>query len=290
MRENRVLKNQFFIKNMKRGKPPPSKPNQWYNNEKRLRLFVLWVHRIVEEILIDAMSVIERTENAEQNERWAEESIKDEIIERRCYVSKGFLLVLSGPSGSGKGTVSEALMAENEEVKFSTSVTTRKPRRMEVDGENYFFKTEEEFKRMVEEDELLEYAHVHTNYYGTPKDFVFQEIEKGEIVLLEIDVQGALQIKEKYKEAVFIFLLPPTMEELRQRIVGRGTESEKDIETRFTNAFRELDFVGEYDYFVVNDKVAQAVEDIENIIAAEKLRVKRYKDIKKNMVERKAIR
>lgn len=205
-------------------------------------------------------------------------------------MSKGFLLVLSGPSGSGKGTVSEALMAKNDEVKFSTSVTTRKPRSMEVDGENYFFKTEDEFKEMVKNDELLEYAHVHTNYYGTPKEFVFQEIEKGEIVLLEIDVQGALQIKDKYKEAVFIFLLPPTMEELKHRIVSRGTESEKDIETRFANAFKELDFVGKYDYFVVNDKVEQAVEDIENIIAAEKLRVKRYKNIKKDIVDRKAIR
>ena len=205
-------------------------------------------------------------------------------------MSKGFLLVLSGPSGSGKGTVSEALMAKNDEVKFSTSVTTRKPRSMEVDGENYFFKTEEEFKDMVKNDELLEYAHVHTNYYGTPKEFVFQEIEKGEIVLLEIDVQGALQIKDKYKEAVFIFLLPPTMEELKHRIVSRGTESEKDIETRFANAFKELDFVGKYDYFVVNDKVDQAVKDIENIIAAEKRRVKRYKNIKKDIVDRKAIR
>lgn len=205
-------------------------------------------------------------------------------------MSKGFLLVLSGPSGSGKGTVSEALMAKNNEVKFSTSVTTRKPRSMEVDGEKYFFKTEEEFKDMVKNDELLEYAHVHTNYYGTPKEFVFQEIEKGEIVLLEIDVQGALQIKDKYKEAVFIFLLPPTMEELKHRIVSRGTESEKDIEIRFANAFKELDFVGKYDYFVVNDKVDQAVKDIENIIAAEKLRVKRYKNIKKDIVDRKAIR
>ena len=205
-------------------------------------------------------------------------------------MSIGPLLVLSGPSGSGKGTVSEALMAKNEEVKPPTSVTTRKPRVMEVDGENYFFKTEEEFKEMVKNDELLEYAHAHTNYYGTPKEFVFQEIEKGEIVLLEIDVQGALQIKEKYKEAVFIFLLPPTMEELKQRIVNRGTESEKDIETRFSNAFKEPDFVGEYDYFVVNDKVEQAVLDTENIIAAEKLRVKRYKDIKKDIVGGGSIR
>ncbi len=199
-------------------------------------------------------------------------------------MSKGFLLVLSGPSGSGKGTVSEALMSKRDDIKFSTSITTRPPRPNEVDGENYFFKTHEEFEKMVENNELLEHAYVHTNYYGTPKEFVFNEIKKGEIVLLEIDVQGALQIKDKYKEAVFIFLLPPTMEELKQRIIGRGTESEEDINTRFENAFKELDFVGEYDYFVVNDKVDQAVLDIENIIAAERLRVKRHSDIKRQVV------
>ena len=199
-------------------------------------------------------------------------------------MSKGFLLVLSGPSGSGKGTVSEALMKKNDEVIYSTSVTTRTPRPNEVDGENYFFRTIEEFEDMVKNDELLEHAFVHTNYYGTPKEFVFNEIDKGEIVLLEIDVQGALQIKEKYKEAVFIFLLPPTMDELKNRIVKRGTESEEDINTRFSNAFKELDFVGEYDYFVVNAEVSQAVKDIENIIAAEKLRVKRHKDIKEKVM------
>lgn len=192
--------------------------------------------------------------------------------------------MLSGPSGSGKGTVSEALMEKNLGIKYSTSVTTRTPRPTEVNGENYFFATMEEFERMVENDELLEHAFVHTNYYGTPKKFVFDEIEKGEIVLLEIDVQGALQVKKKYKEAVFIFLVPPTMQELRDRIVKRGTETEAEIETRFANAFREIDFVGEYDYFVVNDKVEQAVENIENIIAAERLRVKRYNDIKKELM------
>lgn len=195
----------------------------------------------------------------------------------------GFLLVLSGPSGSGKGTVSEALMKNNDDIIFSTSVTTRTPRPGEVNGENYFFATREEFEEMVEKDELLEHAFVHTNYYGTPKKFVFDEIEKGEIVLLEIDVQGALQIKEKYKEAVFIFLIPPTMDELRSRLVKRDTETEDEIETRYRNAFRELDFVGEYDYFVINDVIDNAVKDIETIIAAEKLRVKRHKNIKKEV-------
>lgn len=200
-------------------------------------------------------------------------------------MSGGFLLVLSGPSGSGKGTVSNALMKKNKEIVFSTSVTTRTPRPMEVNGENYYFTTREEFEKMVEDDELLEYAFVHTNYYGTPKKFVFEEIEKGEIVLLEIDVQGALQIKKRYKEAVFIFLIPPTMDELRQRLIKRDTETEEEINTRFKNAFKELDFVGEYDYFVVNNKVDDAVTDIENIIAAEKLRVKRHKDIKKEVLK-----
>lgn len=195
----------------------------------------------------------------------------------------GFLLVLSGPSGSGKGTVSEALMKNNDDIIFSTSVTTRTPRPGEVNGENYFFATREEFEKMVENDELLEHAFVHTNYYGTPKQFVFDEIEKGEIVLLEIDVQGALQVKKKYKEAVFIFLIPPTMDELKSRLVKRDTETEDEIETRYRNAFRELDFVGEYDYFVINDVIDNAVRDIETIIAAEKLRVKRHKNIKKEV-------
>ena len=195
----------------------------------------------------------------------------------------GFLLVLSGPSGSGKGTVSESLMKNNDDIIFSTSVTTRTPRPGEVNGENYFFATREEFEKMVENDELLEHAFVHTNYYGTPKKFVFDEIEKGEIVLLEIDVQGALQVKKKYKEAVFIFLIPPTMDELKSRLVKRDTETEDEIETRYRNAFKELDFVGEYDYFVINDVIDNAVKDIETIIAAEKLRVKRHKDIKKEV-------
>lgn len=201
-------------------------------------------------------------------------------------MSKGFLMVLSGPSGSGKGTVSAALMKKNKEIVFSTSVTTRTPRPGEVNGENYFFVSVDEFENMVQNDGLLEYAFVHTNYYGTPKEFVFNEIEKGEIVLLEIDVQGVLQIKKRYKEAVFIFLLPPSMSELKQRLINRDTETEEEINTRFSNAYKELDFVGEYDFFVVNNTVNQAVQDIEHIIAAEKLRTKRFKSIKAEVLER----
>lgn len=206
-------------------------------------------------------------------------------------LSQGFLLVLSGPSGSGKGTVSQALLENNkEDIVFSISATTRKPRPTEVDGENYFFFSEEEFKDMVDNNGFLEHAFVHNNYYGSPKKFVKEQIEKGEIVLLEIDVQGALQIKKNYKEAVFIFLLPPTMDELKNRIVKRGTETEEDINRRFTNAFKELDFVGEYDFFVVNDKVEEAVKDIEAIIKAERLRVKRHADIKLQVLKQEGIK
>lgn len=202
-------------------------------------------------------------------------------------MSKGFLLVLSGPSGSGKGTVSQELLKKNKDIVFSTSVTTRTPRPGEVDGENYFFVDIDKFEDMAKNNELLEYAFVHTNYYGTPKEFVFNEIDKGEIVLVEIDVQGALQIKKNYKDAIFIFLIPPTIDELKERLTNRGTETEEEIKVRFENAFKELDFVGEYDYFIINDKVEQAVSNIETIIAAEKLRVKRHNDIKKEILERR---
>ena len=163
-------------------------------------------------------------------------------------MSKGFLLVISGPSGSGKGTVCKKLLERNKNLVFSVSATTRKPREGEIDGVNYFFVDDEKFDEMISNNEFLEYANVHGNKYGTPINFVTKEIEKGEIVILEIDVQGAIQIKEKYKEAVFIFLIPPSMNELKNRIVKRGTETKEDIELRLKNALNELKFVDKYDY------------------------------------------
>lgn len=200
-------------------------------------------------------------------------------------MSKGFLLIVSGPAGTGKGTVCKELLDRNDDLIYSISATTREPRLGEEDGVNYFFTDKEKFKNMIEKDEFLEYAHVHTNYYGTPKDFVVEQVEKGEIVLLEIDVQGALQIKKNYSEAVFIFLLPPTMEELKNRIIKRATESSEDIERRYKNAFKEIEFLGKYDYFVINNKIKDAVSDIESIIRAEKLRVKRHSDLKDEILK-----
>ncbi len=201
-------------------------------------------------------------------------------------MSKGFLLIISGPAGTGKGTACKELLKRNDDIIYSISATTRKPRVGEEDGVNYFFTDNENFENMVGNNKFLEYAHVHTNYYGTPKDFVIDQVEKGEIVLLEIDVQGALQIKKNYSEAVFIFLLPPTMEELKNRIIKRGTESTEDIERRYKNAFKEIEFLGKYDYFVINDKIEKAVEDIESIIRAERLRVKRYSNLKNEILGR----
>jgi len=192
-------------------------------------------------------------------------------------MGKGLLIVLSGPSGAGKGTVCKALLARHPEVALSVSCTTRAPRSGEREGVNYFFKSETDFKRLIREDEFLEHACVYGNYYGTPKSFVASKLAEGSDVLLEIDVQGALKTKKIFPDGVFIFLVPPSMEELERRIRGRATESEEQILERLGKAKCEMEQVERYDYVIVNDRVERVVEEIESIIDAEKLKVKRAK-------------
>lgn len=188
-------------------------------------------------------------------------------------MKKGFLLVISGPSGVGKGTVLHDLMNTQKNLVYSVSVTTRKQRPGEIEGVSYFFKSHEEFKKMIEEDKFLEYAKVHDNYYGTPKDFVEEKINEGKIVILEIDVQGALNVKKNIDNGVYIFLAPPSLSELKNRIVNRGTETESDINLRMHNARKELSYIKDYDYLVVNDHLNSAINLVNEIINAEKHKV-----------------
>ncbi|MGI6538602.1 MAG: guanylate kinase [Caldicoprobacterales bacterium] len=187
----------------------------------------------------------------------------------------GLLIVISGPSGAGKGTICKGWLEKNSDAVLSVSVTTRPPRPNEQDGKNYFFKTREEFEAMIKDNDFLEYAEVYGNYYGTPRKYVQQQLSKGRDVVLEIDIQGALQIKERFDEGVFIFIVPPTMEELRRRIVNRGTEDPDAVLKRFKCAFKEINFIRRYNYVVVNDSVNDAIENIDAIVKAEKCRVDR---------------
>lgn len=188
---------------------------------------------------------------------------------------RGILFVLSGPSGAGKGTVCKALMSHMQDMCVSVSVTTRAPRVGEQHGVNYFFKTKEQFQRMIAEGELLEWAEVYGNFYGTPREFVEQKLDEGMDVLLEIDIQGAMQVKQTYPEGVFLFLIPPSATELEARILGRGSETEESFATRFGAARDELQMMREYHYVVVNDVVEAACERIRSIITAEHCSVRR---------------
>ena len=186
---------------------------------------------------------------------------------------RGLLIVVSGPSGAGKGTICKSLLKKYSGIQMSVSATTRKPRDGEEHGVNYFFLEKEEFIKKIDKGEFLEHAKVYENYYGTPSDFVMDKINNGEDVLLEIDIQGALQVKEKYSEGVFVFILPPSMEELKNRIVGRGSETEETLKIRYSSAIDEISFIKDYDYYVINDKIDSATEKLLCIIEAEKNRV-----------------
>jgi len=198
----------------------------------------------------------------------------------------GTLVVISGPSGAGKGTICRELVKRNDNVKLSISMTTRLPREGEVDGINYYFVSKEEFEQRIKDNKFLEYAIVHNGkYYGTPKDKVEEMLNDGKDVILEIDIQGALAINNLIPEAVFIFIMPPSMEILKERLINRNTETKEQILERFTKAYIEINEVSKYNYVVINDEVDEAVKKIEAILLSEKCRVDRIEDVDLNNKE-----
>lgn len=201
------------------------------------------------------------------------------------YQEKGILFVLSGPSGVGKGTVRKNLFKQATDLKYSISITTREKRPGERDGIDYFFKTTEEFQNLIEQDQLLEYAKYVNNYYGTPRSYVEEEIAKGNDVFLEIEVQGALQVKKNFPNGVFIFLFPPSLEELKNRIISRGTESSDLVLNRLKEAKKEIDLMSAYDYVVVNDQIDSAVRKIQAIIQSEHCKRERIEKQYKKILE-----
>lgn len=199
--------------------------------------------------------------------------------------NRGMLIVLSGPSGVGKGTVRQAMLEDEfRDFHYSVSMTTRKPRPGEQDGVDYYFVSKEEFEQEIANDGMLEYAQYVDNYYGTPMKYVNQTLESGRDVLLEIEVQGAMQVREKCPDGVFIFLTPPDLLELRNRIQKRGTDDQATIDKRMQKAADEIRMMENYDYAVVNDEIPNAVQRIEKIIESEHLRVPRMIDQYKKMI------
>ncbi|AZR72975.1 guanylate kinase [Anoxybacter fermentans] len=193
---------------------------------------------------------------------------------------KGKLFVLSGPSGVGKGTVRAALLKEYSDINYSVSATTRAKREGEVHGREYFFVSVEEFQEMIKNDELLEWAKYCGNYYGTPRKYVEEKLKAGEDIILEIEIQGAEQIRKKFPDGVFIFLAPPSLNELRLRIQKRGTEDETKISERLETAKIEMEKMYNYDYVIINDVVENAVEKLKSIIIAERCRIENYIGLK----------
>ncbi len=198
---------------------------------------------------------------------------------------KGLLLVISGPSGVGKGTVCKEYLRTHDDCTLSVSATTRSPREGEIDGVNYFFLSHEEFRRRIDADGFLEHAVFCENYYGTPKDAVMEMIESGKDVILEIEVQGALQVRSHYPEAVFIFVLPPALGDLETRLRGRGTETEEVILNRLERAKAEFKYIEKYNYVLINDTVEAAAARLDAIVKAEHcLLCRNYKYIEKEFL------
>lgn len=194
----------------------------------------------------------------------------------------GLLIVLSGPSGVGKGAISKQLRERDNNIWYSISATTRKPRLGEVNGVDYYFMSEEEFLKKVHNNEFIEWACFCNNYYGTPKTKVSEMLDRNVDVILEIDIQGAKKVKESFKEAIFIFILPPSRAEWRNRMLKRGTESDKERELRLETGEMELKELINYDYAIINDLLINAVRQVEIIVEVEKLKVFRYLEDDKN--------
>lgn len=190
-------------------------------------------------------------------------------------MEKGIIVIISGFSGAGKGTVMKKLLSEYDDYALSISATTRAPRPGEAEGREYFFKTVDEFKEMINKDELIEYAQFVGNYYGTPKAYVEQKLNEGKDVILEIDLQGAMIIKEKMPDVTLVFITPPSASELKNRLVGRGTEDMDTINARLKQAVHESTFMDKYDYLLINDDLDTCVSDLRKIIEVEHDSVKR---------------
>ena len=200
-------------------------------------------------------------------------------------MSKGVLAVVSGFSGAGKGTVMKKLLESFDDYALSVSVTTRKPRPGEVDGKDYFFRTKEEVEEMIAQDQLLEYARYVDNYYGTPRSYVEEKLSEGKNVILEIEIQGAMKIKEKIPEAVLIFVTPPSVDELRRRLEGRGTETQEVIESRLSRAAEEAEGMEDYDYLLINDDLEECVNELHRIISSERCKTQRNTEFIKRIQE-----
>lgn len=192
----------------------------------------------------------------------------------------GQIIVISAPSGAGKGTIIKKLLENNSKQRWlSISATSRDKREGEIEGTNYYYLTKEDFKKKIDEDYFLEYAEYAGNYYGTPREYIKEKINKGIDVILEIEIQGAAKIKKLIPEALFIFIMPPSLKELVRRLKKRGTETNEKIIKRFNTAYKEVNEVTKYNYVVVNDKIETAVDKIESIIKAEKCRVDRIEEV-----------
>lgn len=198
---------------------------------------------------------------------------------------KGILTVISGPSGCGKDTVTQELLKKRKNIWVSISCTSRLPRPNEENGKDYYFLTKEEFENKIKNNEMLEYAEYADNYYGTPKEYIQSHLDNGEDVFLIIEIQGAMKIKELLPETLFIFILPPSMKELKNRLENRKTETKEKIDKRFKQAYTEINEVSKYNYVVVNDEVENATMKIDAILTAEKCRVDRIEEVYLNTEE-----